>query len=101
MRILRSVVVMLIGMLTVSCTADRSTSTGATPQARAPTETYEFKGGYPTPATEKDAYDAVDFNRAVSSYRFFYPTVSGSAIFAGNAKVGVQPNKTFVDPSSS
>src|SRR5262249_17290141 len=43
----------------------------------------------------RDTYDAVDLNRAISTYRFFYPTVSGAAIFEGNAKVGVQPNKTF------
>jgi hypothetical protein len=56
---------------------------------------YEFKGGYPTSKTTEDAYDEVDFNRAVECYRFFYPTVSAAAIFAGNAKVGVVPNKTF------
>jgi hypothetical protein len=27
--------------------------------------------------------------------RFFYPTVSGAAIFKGNAKVGIIPNKVF------
>ena len=56
---------------------------------------YEFKGGYPTPQTVQDAYDAVDLNSAVAMYRYFYPTVSGATIFRGTAKVGVQPNKVF------
>lgn len=56
---------------------------------------YEFKGGYPTPETAKAAYDALDFNRAVQMYRVFYPTVSGAAIFKGNAKIGVIPNKSY------
>jgi hypothetical protein len=54
---------------------------------------YDWKGGYPTPQTVQDVYDAVDQNRAVGTYRYFYPTVSGAAIFSGNAKVGVQPNR--------
>jgi hypothetical protein len=31
----------------------------------------------------------------VEAYRFFYPTVSGAAIFKGNATIGVIPNKVF------
>jgi hypothetical protein len=56
---------------------------------------YEFKGGYPTPETVQKAYDDMDLNRAVQAYRFFYPTVSGAAIFSGTQKVGVQPNRVF------
>ena len=58
-------------------------------------QNYEFKGGYPTPETVQRAYDDIDLNRAVQMYRIFYPTVSGAAIFKGNAKVGVLPNKSF------
>ena len=43
----------------------------------------------------RKAYDEADLNRAVQAYRFFYPTVSGAAIFKGNVKVGVIPNKVF------
>lgn len=56
---------------------------------------YEFERGFPTADTAQRAYDDVDFNRAVAAYRFFYPTVSGAAIFKGNAKLGIVPNKVF------
>jgi hypothetical protein len=56
---------------------------------------YRFKGGFPTPETVQKAFDDADLNRAIQSYRFFYLTVSGAAIFRGTAQVGVEPNKTF------
>jgi hypothetical protein len=55
----------------------------------------KFKGGYPAGDTARKAHDALDLNRAVSAYRFFYPTVSGAAIFEGMKKINVIPNKTF------
>jgi hypothetical protein len=63
----------------------------------APSESgaYQFIRGFPTSDTERHAYDDADLNRAIEAYRFFYPTVSGSAIFKGNAKVGIVPNKVF------
>jgi hypothetical protein len=64
----------------------------------APTQTsdgYAFEGGFPTPATVRRPYDAADLNRAVQACRFFFPTVSGLAIFKGNAAVGVVPNRVF------
>ena len=54
-----------------------------------------LQGGYPLPDTVQLAYDAVDLNRAVQMYRYFYRSVSGAAIFDGTAKVGVQPNHVF------
>jgi hypothetical protein len=56
---------------------------------------YVFEGGFPTPETIQRAYDDADLNRAVQAYRFFFPTVSGLAIFKGNAAVGVIPNRVF------
>jgi hypothetical protein len=56
---------------------------------------YTFEGGYPVGGTSQRAYDEADLNRAIEAYRFFYPTVSGSAIFKGNAKLGIIPNKVF------
>lgn len=56
---------------------------------------YEFRGGFPRPTTVEQAYDDADLNRAIEAYKFFYPTVSGAAIFKGNAKIGVLPNKVF------
>ena len=55
----------------------------------------KFERGYPARESVQRAYDDVDLNRAVEAYRFFYPTVSGAAIFKGNAQLGVVPNKVF------
>jgi hypothetical protein len=60
----------------------------------APTQTidpYVFEGGFPTPETIQRAYDDADLNRAVQAYRFFFPTVSGLAIFKGNVAAGWSP----------
>jgi hypothetical protein len=65
----------------------------ATP-ARAIDE-YVFERGFPTPETAQRAYDGADLNRAIQAYRFFYPTVSGLAIFKGNLDVGLVPNRVF------
>jgi len=56
---------------------------------------YEFSGGYPTAETVTKAYDDVDLNRAIEVYRFFYPTVSGAAIWNESIRAGVQPNRRF------
>ena len=74
-------------------------------------EPYEFVGGYPTPATVKRAYDEADLNRAVSAYRFFYPTVSIEATWQrqpvrrGGAEQGVpaagrHPRQLVFTPNS-
>jgi hypothetical protein len=69
----------------------------APPQNKAASTTseYVFNNGYPAPATAQYAYDDADLSRAIEAYRFFYPTVSGAAIFKGNAKLGIVPNKVF------
>ena len=56
---------------------------------------YVFEGGFPTPETVQRAYDDADLNRAVQAYRFFYPTVSGLAIFKGTMAVGLRANRVF------
>jgi len=56
---------------------------------------YEFERGFPIGDTAERAYAEADLSRAIEAYRFFYPTVSGSAIFKGNAKLGIIPNKVF------
>jgi hypothetical protein len=58
-------------------------------------EGYEFPGGYPTPETVRRVYDELDLNRAVQTYRQFFPTVSGLAIFKGNEVSGVVANRVF------
>ncbi|HEY7212009.1 MAG TPA: DUF1254 domain-containing protein [Bryobacteraceae bacterium] len=74
------------------CQPKTAERTSATSTGTAVTE-YTFERGYPASDTAQKAYDEADLNRAVEAYRFFYPTVSGSAIFKGNAKLGVVPNK--------
>jgi hypothetical protein len=59
------------------------------------TSSYAFERGFPSGDTAQKAYDDADLNRAIEAYRFFYPTVSGAAIFKGNAKLGIVPNKVF------
>jgi hypothetical protein len=56
---------------------------------------YRFAGGYPDPESAQRAYDDADLNRAVTAYRFFYPTVSGAAILKGDLDCGLVPNKVF------
>jgi hypothetical protein len=51
--------------------------------------------GFPPPGTLQRIYDDADLGRAVQCYRFFYPTVSGMAIFEGNLAAGLVPNKVF------
>jgi hypothetical protein len=82
----------LLFILVAACTPEskRADSEGATREQQ-----YEFNGGYPTKETIQKVYDDIDLNRAIAVYRVFYPTVSGAAIFKGNAKVGVIPNKSF------
>lgn len=77
-----------------AATPQPETSTQPPPSAAAATpDDYEFNGGYPTEQSVQKAYDSVDLNRAIQMYRIFYPTVSGAAIFEGNAKINVFPNK--------
>jgi hypothetical protein len=51
--------------------------------------------GFPGGDDAAAGYQDADFNRAVQAYRLFYPSVSGLAIFKGNAAVGVLPNEVF------
>jgi len=54
---------------------------------------YEFRGGYPTQETVERAYDDADLTRAIAAYKFFYPTVSGQAIFRGSYATGLADNR--------
>jgi hypothetical protein len=40
-------------------------------------------------------HDLTDLNRAIQAYRFFYPTVSGMAIFNETIRTGAKPNQAF------
>lgn len=62
------------------------------PAARAP---QGFMRGYPTPQTSRAARDDADFQRAVTAYRFWYPTVSAEGILNGLREVGIQDGRSF------
>jgi hypothetical protein len=44
-------------------------------------ESTPFKGGFPPPDEAQEARDEAGFQRAVTAYRFWYPTVSCEGIF--------------------
>src|SRR5215831_19224295 len=56
---------------------------------------YAFERGFPSDETMRQAYEDADLNRAIQTYKFFYPTVSGAAIVKGNEQIGMVPNKVF------
>lgn len=62
------------------------------PATRAP---QAFVRGYPTPPTSRAARDEADFQRAVTAYRFWYPTVSAEGILNGLREVGIQDSRSF------
>jgi hypothetical protein len=57
---------------------------------------YEFRNGYPTPATVQKAYDDADQSRAVEAYKFFFPTVSILGTWDGNIAAGTVPNEVLL-----
>ena len=63
--------------------------------ALASTASAQFKAGYPSPQTSAHARDDADFQRAVTAYRFWYPTVSAEGIFNGNRSLGLKDNEAM------
>jgi hypothetical protein len=61
-----------------------------------PSVKYEFVGGFPSTETVAEVYDQIDLNRAVSAYRFFFPSVSFYTVYKGNLQSGAVANSTFV-----
>jgi len=68
---------------------------GMHPHATAEPTQRISKGGYPKPETLEKTFNETDLDRAVQAYRFFYPTVSGMAIWKGSLKAGGVPNAAF------
>ena len=54
-----------------------------------------FKGGFAPPDEAQKARDDADYQRAVTAYRFWYPTVSCEGIFNGNREKGINDNESF------
>ncbi len=53
---------------------------------------YAFDKGFPTVETTERAREDALFQRAVTAYRFWYPTVSVEGIFNGNRVAGIKDN---------
>jgi hypothetical protein len=80
----------LILALTGSATAQTSGGHGSA--ARSP---YQFQRGFPTEEAARRARDDADFQRAVTAYRFWYPTVSAEGIFNGGRELGLKDNEAM------
>src|SRR5262249_28240418 len=59
-------------------------------------ESPPFKGGFPTPDAAQKARDDADYQRAITAYRFWYPTVSCEGIFNGNREKGINDNESMI-----
>src|SRR5688572_1232116 len=51
------------------------------------------KSGFPPPDLAQRARDDANYQRAVTAYRFWYPTVSSEGIFSGMRDSGVRDNQ--------
>ena len=56
---------------------------------------HQFDGGFPTADTIQRAYDDGDLVRAITAYRFFYPSVSAVCVYNGNIDSGMVANRKF------
>jgi hypothetical protein len=55
-----------------------------------------LKGGFQSSDEAQKARDEADYQRAVTAYRFWYPTVSCQGMFNGNREKGINDNESFV-----
>jgi hypothetical protein len=55
----------------------------------------ELVGGFPTEAVVESVRGEAAFARAVTAYRFWYPTVSVEGIFNGNREAGLADNESI------
>jgi hypothetical protein len=55
-----------------------------------------FKGGFPPADDAQKARDEADYQRAITAYRFWYPTVSCEGIFNGNREKGIRDNESVI-----
>src|SRR6218665_2007089 len=69
-----------------------STLLTSTAYAEDAARTYSFTQGYPSAEASAKARDDADLQRAITAYRFWYPTVSVEGIFNGNHVAGINDN---------
>src|SRR5262249_10318633 len=55
-----------------------------------------LNGGFPSADVAAKARDATDYERAVTAYRFWYPSVSCEGIFHGNREKGIKDNESVI-----
>ncbi|MEP9375963.1 DUF1254 domain-containing protein [Aquabacter sp. CN5-332] len=79
-------------LLSMTYAAQIALMSAAMAQTAPAASPYAFEKGYPTAQAAKQAYDDADFQRAVTAYRFWYPTVSMEGIFNGNRALGLEDN---------
>jgi len=63
------------------------------PAIAAEASPYKFSKGYPAAEASTKARDDADLQRAITAYRFWYPTVSVEGIFNGNRQAGLKDNE--------
>lgn len=70
------------------------------PEARAQSPTagtkYKFAGGYPTREATQRTRDDVDYQRALTAYRFWYSTVSMEGVFQGSREAGMRDSQSLL-----
>jgi hypothetical protein len=54
-----------------------------------------FERGFPTDEGARRVRRETLFQRAVTAYRFWYPTVSVEGIFNGNREIGITDNESI------
>lgn len=77
---------LVLGSLMLACSLPAHAQT-------APPASYAFVKGYPTSEASQRARDDADFQRAMTAYRFWYPSVSVEGIFNGNREVGIKDSE--------
>lgn len=77
----RTIAALIAGALALAGCADAQTSRSSSG--------YDFVRGYPTSTAAQKAQEDADFQRAVTAYRFWYPTVSLEGILNGNREAGI------------
>ena len=75
---------LFVGTTLTAVSALGSQTLGQVPSpADAQTAPTEFPRGFPTSETMKRLYDEADLNRAIQTYKFFYPNISMAGLADG------------------
>lgn len=54
-----------------------------------------FQGGFPAADASQKLRDQADYQRAITAYRFWYPTVSIEGMFSGNREHGIRDGESM------